>query len=488
MSGKACLTERITAAMTGNGKGKRLMSLALALASLSFVTTGSAQTYNWQGPDTGDWNTPANWNDTVPGPADTAVLSDTSGAGATVNLDADVTVMGLQYNGLVSTQTIASTGNHSLSITKNDTDLAVMTAKTLVIGSGATVNCNSTGGGASTVLIDNGGTLKVTGTVNANGPAGPGIWTTVGAGKGGPSTLILAEAGVWNQNHSFINVGEAGPEQGVLILRDTAQLNTLQVVLGTYWGYPKAFVYQQGGTVTLNLYSDPDSREWFFPAAVPALLLGGANETDWGADSAGKGEYHLSGGTLSTPSVGGGLNPRGDSTFYFDGGTLLASGGDSEIPSDGWQTVFMANVRHVLVRNGAVVDTGTNSITIAQNLEHDPDLGATVDGGLDKKGSGTLTVIGNATYTGPTVVEAGVLSVGTSAGIPATDLEIHDGAQVNLPAGVNVAVETLTFAGVKQASGTWGATDSGATHIDDTHFTGTGVLTVAWHGMLILMK
>lgn len=43
---------------------------------------------------------------------------------------------------------------------------------------------------------------------------------------------------------------------------------------------------------------------------------------------------------------------------------------------------------------------------------------------------------------------------------------------------VSDTVETLTIAGAAQAPGTWGASGSGATHIDDTHFAGAGTLTV----------
>jgi hypothetical protein len=39
-------------------------------------------------------------------------------------------------------------------------------------------------------------------------------------------------------------------------------------------------------------------------------------------------------------------------------------------------------------------------------------------------------------------------------------------------------VSELNLNGVKQAAGTYGATGSGATNIDDVHFAGTGVITV----------
>ena len=44
--------------------------------------------------------------------------------------------------------------------------------------------------------------------------------------------------------------------------------------------------------------------------------------------------------------------------------------------------------------------------------------------------------------------------------------------------GFNQTVKSLNIGGVQQASGRWGATGSGATHIDNTHFTGSGVVMV----------
>jgi autotransporter-associated beta strand protein len=45
-------------------------------------------------------------------------------------------------------------------------------------------------------------------------------------------------------------------------------------------------------------------------------------------------------------------------------------------------------------------------------LNHDPDLGPNPDGGLIKRGTGSLTLSTNATYTGVTSVEAGTLKLG----------------------------------------------------------------------------
>ena len=75
-------------------------------------------------------------------------------------------------------------------------------------------------------------------------------------------------------------------------------------------------------------------------------------------------------------------------TVYFNGGTLRASGDND---------AFMQGLGHTFVgTGGAVIDSQSFTISIAQKLEHDAaNLGATPDGGLMKTGSGTLILSGD---------------------------------------------------------------------------------------------
>lgn len=95
---------------------------------------------------------------------------------------------------------------------------------------------------------------------------------------------------------------------------------------------------------------------------------------------------------------------------------------------------------------------------------------------LTKSGAGAMTLSGANTYTGDTTVTGGVLAVSGNS-IADTGKLVIDGGKV-APTGTET-VDTLFFGTTQQASGTWGAAGSGATHIDDSRLSGTsGVVNV----------
>ncbi|NNF09092.1 MAG: hypothetical protein HKN74_02295, partial [Acidimicrobiia bacterium] len=113
----------------------------------------------------------------------------------------------------------------------------------------------------------------------------------------------------------------------------------------------------------------------------------------------------------------------GGTTFVnFNGGTLQAA---AATVGALFPTVDRVNVRD----GGATIDTQGFDITTTKALEHS-DIGgdSATDGGLTKLGSGSLTLGGANTYTGPTMVSEGTLGM---TGTFTSDVSVADGATIS---------------------------------------------------------
>ena len=108
------------------------------------------------------------------------------------------------------------------------------------------------------------------------------------------------------------------------------------------------------------------------------------------------------------------------------------------------------------------------------------EVAVTGDGSLIKQGVGTLTLSsGLNSYTGDTSVETGILSIKSAYLSDASALYIATGAVMNLNfGGAADTIAALYFNNVLQAAGTWGHTSSGASNINDTFFSGSGMVQV----------
>jgi len=150
------------------------------------------------------------------------------------------------------------------------------------------------------------------------------------------------------------------------------------------------------------------------------------------ASSSANGTYNLNQGTLWTAQIAQVNAGSPGGTFNFNGGTLMPVSNSA---------TFFQGVQAAYVQNGgAIIDTTNLNITIGQSL-----LGAGT-GGLTKLGMGTLTLGGNNTYAGPTIVSNGVLNVtGHSAG---------GGLVMITPSGLLSGSGTITGAALVQPGGT----------------------------------
>ncbi len=466
--------------------------------------------FRWQGADRANWTDAANWNNTVPGAADIAILADRGTAGQTLILDSDAAVAGLTFNNLVAQQVIASPAGKTLTLASgasltsevaegtHSISAAVDITSGTKLGPGrvtlsGTVAAHHAGGGNIAMIVSDGvltisgtttvdpskrfrvdgsGTLEVTGALNTAGQVMP-----VGSGSSpDTATVILKGSGQWNQTHTGggdFAIGISGANNGRLIIQDTAQLNSTFLSVALF-GPGTGTVLQNGGTVTL--VTTPAN---YTTVGRPALMLGYFGTAD----------YHLNGGTLHCGTIGGGginFGLGGNGMLYFNGGTLVPNSDDliivdpiGDLSAAVGQTSFIQGLNQVLVQSGAVIDSAGHLISIDQILEHDFD-GPALDGGLTKQGLGTLKLLQDSSYTGPTKVQAGTLACATAASLASTTLEIAAAAKVDLAYTGNRNIPRLTIGDNVKRPGVYGSSSSPAplANQDDVHFAGTGTVTV----------
>ncbi len=137
---------------------------------------------------------------------------------------------------------------------------------------------------------------------------------------------------------------------------------------------------------------------------------------------------YLNGGVLKAENI---IMTHADAVpkVYLNGGTYVPYGANEA-------NRMMQNLNKVYVSAGGAVISTENlpadaTYTIAQPLLTDPALSGAADGGLVKKGAGTLALSGANTFTGPTKVEEGVLAA-TDAAALSSSVAVADGAVLDL--------------------------------------------------------
>ena len=423
-----------------------------------------AKVYRWTGANGAAWSVAGNWNNTVPGASDTAVLSDSASAGTTVNLDTDVTVGGLTFNNKVANQTIASTGGKNLALSGGSVEVQ---AGTLSIS--CPINATANG-----LYKSGSGVLNIKGPMQVTYQP-PNAWTFHQV-----SGIELSGTGSWTIANDFPVMDVVG----TVTVNDGATLDWSSGVAGiALKGGETGVLVQNGGLVK----GQTASSGWGC-CSGPGLVLGD-DASYFGGTGPSHAEYDLNGGILLVASIYNVNNawdappapPNGSAVFRFNGGILQATQGDSTDAGaikEGC-TNLMGNLSHAYVGLGAAqIDTAGFTCGMGQGLEHDPALGGTADGGLTKLGLGTLTLYKSSTYTGTTKVQGGVLSCPTANALGGGALEIDASTTVNLTYTGTRSITGLQIAGVSKPNGVYGSAASGAANVD-AHFTGTGTVTVA---------
>lgn len=415
------LTTMLSASVT-----KKLPVMVLAAAMALSANSAFAGLKTWASASSTSWNTAGNWSASgVPASTDYANFSST---GASVQPIIDGAGLACQFIQMSS----SASANRIIAG-------ADSTPRTLTLGTGFVsvdgANKYTYITGAKTTFgltINNGGGGL---TLNLNSTYDPGY---IAAANTVTLNCVLSSTGAGAVG--FIRNGSGGVAWAS---------GNCQIVLGAANTYTKnTRLINNGGTVSILQLANS--------SALQSSTLD-MNSADSGT---------LSFGTLTAATLGG-----------LTGSRTLALQNDSSAAV----TVSIGN-------NGA-------STSYSGQL--------TGAGALTKVGAGTLTLSAANSYAGPTTISAsGGTLEGSVAGSIKGNVTVHNGgimkvdttttldstATVTLDASpsastVNLAfsgtqnIKALYFGGTAQATGSWGAPGSGATHTS-TAFTGTGMLYI----------
>jgi len=334
----------------------------------------------------------------------------------------------------------------------NNRAISMPTASTVGVGPGITSSFGGpiSGGGANFNKADSGtliltaretftGNLFVHGgnvIIDSGGSITNAVFNSIGLNGTDNGTLTLRGTGSLSTTSDF-NVGDIDSATGTLNVQNSATLTMNAFFIGSAnagGSTASGTVNQSGGTVTE------------VSTAVGVFGIGGRTS------ASGVGVYNMSGGTLTANGgirIGGTgigtLNQSGgtinalagvniariagsfgtnnlnggtlltfnvtsstgtNSIFNFNGGTLQAAFN----PPNPW--VFGLQQANILA-GGAIIDASTNNVTSSQPL-----LAGSLNGGLTKKGVGTLTLTGVNTFTGPITNLAGTLFLNSASTYP----------------------------------------------------------------------
>ena len=379
---------------------------------------------------------------------------DTTGVSATISA------------GIVGSAGLTKSGSGTLTLSAANTytGKTIIAAGTVSVSAIGNVGTASSSLGAPTDAAS--GTIDLTGTLIHTGAASGSdrVVNLMGTGtirNDGSGTLTLS-GGITGVDKKINFRGTGSITETGVIATGNGQLFRTEFGTLTLNNAGNSFsgsVTVAQGTVSVNSISDAGA-----PSALgqgTAIILGQTTNTG--------------GGKLRFTGTGGGSSNRSitiSSNFVNDGGTIENTVAGQSLKLTGT----------VGVGSGSAAST---VLTIAGAGDGEFSGGISGGGlGISKGGGGTWTLAGANTYTGTTTVYGGTLALTGSSIADANKLVIYGPADGNINDNGKISVagtETvnrLFFGAVQQAMGTWGSSASSATHVDDTRFSGPGVVNV----------
>ena len=349
-------------------------------------------------------------------------------------------------------------------------------------GSAHTADMFVTGGSLTIGTSSSSGAFEVgdLGTVNANLTVSGGALTYLGMDgllmnvTAVPSTATLS-GGITSLTGITLDDVNSATETSTLSVNDNATLYLGSVGLKE----GSTPTVDSGASVTLGTATIGAIASW--TSSVPLALLSGSTTTFQAANSVGTAENIglsglISGGGALAKTGAGTLTLTGTNTYSggttisagtliidgegalgganyagttFNGGTLqyttsFSGNGTGDITQNSAATPVAKPV--TVASGGATIDTNGNAVTYANTFGNSGSGGLTV---VDSVGTGSLTLAGNATYTGATTVANGGTLTVTGALVGTSAVGVNTGGTLNLNANnaLNNSSINLTLGG-----------------------------------------
>ena len=426
---------------TNNGVYAAINSLYFQTPSGTSISLAPSRFFNSASGKTITFDIPSTSALTVPGPITGNAIAKTSSSGILTLAGANTYSGGTILSGgtlNINANSALGADAGALNIT---TSATLQATANLSLSADRTVNLTNAAAYTATFAVPTNTTMAVAGIIKGN------VATNSSLSKTGTGTLILSGGTGGTQ------LGAMGTLEGKMAITNGAwAINTASKEsedFTPFWVAGGATFEQTGGTLSLSRWvylgvrSSGDSTK---NQTSTILLSGGTlTQVSGGGLLVGRknsavltvagnaflsvpgtlslGEFkgftticNIDGGIVAAPTIcsrariADGPNSL-TSILNLNGGTLRATSNARLIGGTGTdlnQYLTAANVKS----GGAIIDSQAYAISINQVLNHDPDLGAIPDGGLIKRGTGSLLLSTNATYTGVTSVEAGTLTLG----------------------------------------------------------------------------
>jgi autotransporter-associated beta strand protein len=482
------------------------------------------------GENNNNWSSKKNWNDrnTLPLNSDTTTVifgqNGVSGVNLNPILDINFTVNSLIFSNVAGAYNITNSGGATLTFAgivpniiqkspNNQTISAPLSLSTTLIadtyGAGSLTLSGNISGAGGIDKVSTGGPLilsgsnSYTGTTliqegvvnirNNNALGGTGAGTEVRDGAAlevqnnisvGAEALTLAGMGI-NNGGALRNISGNNSMAGAITLAQDARINSDSGTLtlsGNISGSGSDLFVGGAGNVTLN---------GVLGTGAGALLKDGAGTLTLGGTTANTftGGLTLNSGTVvlnktansnainGPVTLGDGVGGTGADILRLASDNQINNAVVINIASSGLfdlngHNETIAGINAVSPNAQIALGTGTLTVDAFENSAFAGVISGA--GSLVKSGDNTLTLSGPNTYTGPTVINGGVLSIrnSTALGGSANGTTVAGGATLQIEGGISVSSEPLTLNGT-------GVSGTGALRNMLGNNTWTGPVTLA---------